>query len=87
MLDLYIEVSGKHKSVEVPTGVAQFDVVCNRYGTLTVTADPETLARIGGRDIFGPPEPVRALLLDRIARAWYDAECPPWVGVYERGAD
>lgn len=56
--------------------VKRLDVTCNPDGSITVTADSETMARIGGREVFGDPRPSRALLIDRIADAWYAAGCP-----------
>jgi hypothetical protein len=52
------------------------DVECGEDGMLTVTADPTTLARLGGRENFGPVGPVQAMLRDKIADAWYAAGCP-----------
>lgn len=76
---LTVRLSAEVKPTPVPAGVRQLDVALNGDGTLTVTADPQTLARIGGRSIFGAPKPVRRLLLDRVAEAWYAADCPQGV--------
>jgi hypothetical protein len=74
--NLTVRLSADVKSAPVPVGVRRLDVVCNSDGTLTVIADPRTLARLGGRSIFGAAKPVRRLLLERIAEAWYAADCP-----------
>lgn len=67
------------RAVERPPveGVERLDVICNSDGTLSITADAVTLARLGGRRNFGSAAPVQELLLDRIAEAWYAADCPP----------
>jgi hypothetical protein len=59
------------------TTIETLDVVCHEDGSLTVHADAVTMARLGGRAQFGDVESAQAALRDRIADAWYAADCPP----------
>jgi hypothetical protein len=76
MRSLAIKVKAPARLAPPEPQAITLDVVCRADGLLTITADPTTMARLGGRGNFGSAAPVQTVLLERVADAWYSAGCP-----------
>jgi hypothetical protein len=73
---LTVKLTGEAPKAPTASDVRQLDVICNADGTLTITADPDTAARLAGRKAFGDGKATQRLLEYRITEAWYAAACP-----------
>lgn len=62
------------RAIEEP---ARLEAVCNPDGSVTLTVDSVTAARLGGRHLFGHVRSTQKRLQTAIADAWYAADCPP----------
>lgn len=52
------------------------DVTCKDNGHLVIEAHPNEAACLAGRDGFADRPALQAELEDKIADAWYAADCP-----------